>query len=552
MSIQLRHQQIIKILQEDGSADVNRLSIRLGVTGATIRADLRKLESQGYLQRYHGGAMLTEEGQSQDSIVENRKRNIARYAAGLLRDGDSVLFDASTTVRHMVKFMYHLHDLTMFTNGIGLAKELVKNSSNKVVLIGGVLQADGDLVKGLRGFSITDGLNIGKTFISCSGFSFRNGLSTFDVEEAEVMRERIAVAGQVIALIDSSKFGTEGVAPFANLNEVAMVITDDGIDADDIESFRRSGTELVVVGDQGVSNYVRRQREQFTIGFANLDDSSSFAMDVRRSLEAAAERDKIRLIIKSNQLNSERALKNADDLIDEGIDLMIEYHIDERIGGVIMDKFNRHRIPVICIDIPMIGATYFGVDNYNAGLMAGEALGEWIMEHWGGHYDRILILEEPRGGTLTASRIYGQIDGVQKILGKIPDGKRIYLNSGNRIDISRQSVIETLQSYTEYHRLVILPFNDDAAVGAMRAARELKREKDIIIVGQGLAPVARAELRRSDTRIMGSTAFWPEQYGDKVVDLAKKILNGQRVPNAVTMKHTFLTAQNINQFYPED
>ncbi|NSW51136.1 MAG: substrate-binding domain-containing protein [Anaerolineae bacterium] len=550
MSIQLRHQQIIKILQEEGSADVNKLANRLSVTGATIRADLRKLESQGYLQRYHGGAMLTEEGQSQDSLVETRKRNIARYAASLLRDGDSVLFDASTTVRHMVKFMYHLHDLTLFTNGIGLAKELVKNSSNKVVLIGGVLQPDGDLVKGLRGFSITDGLNIGKTFISCSGFTFKNGLSTFDVEEAEVMRERIAVAGQVIALIDSSKFGTSGVAPFATLNEVAMVITDEGIDAEAIEQFRRSGTELVVVNEHGVSNYVRRQRDYFTIGFANLDNSG-FAADVLASLEAAAEKQNIRLIVKNNQLNSELALKNADDLLDEGIDLMIEYHIDERIGGVIMDKFNRHRVPVICIDIPMIGATYFGVDNYNAGLMAGEALGEWIMEHWGGHYDRILILEEPRGGTLTASRIYGQIDGLQKILGKITDGKRIYLNSGNRIDVSKSSVMETLRAYPEFHRLAILPFNDDAAIGACRAARELNREKDIIIVGQGASPITRAELRNQDSRVMGSTAFWPEQYGEKVIDIAKRILDGQRVPNAVTMQHTFLTAKNINQFYPE-
>jgi ribose transport system substrate-binding protein len=340
------------------------------------------------------------------------------------------------------------------------------------------------------------------------------------------------------------------VAPFATLNEVAMVITDEGIDAEAIEQFRRSGTELVVVNEHGVSNYVRRQRDYFTIGFANLDNSG-FAADVLASLEAAAEKQNIRLIVKNNQLNSELALKNADDLLDEGIDLMIEYHIDERIGGVIMDKFNRHRVPVICIDIPMIGATYFGVDNYNAGLMAGEALGEWIMEHWGGHYDRILILEEPRGGTLTASRIYGQIDGLQKILGKITDGKRIYLNSGNRIDVSKSSVMETLRAYPEFHRLAILPFNDDAAIGACRAARELNREKDIIIVGQGASPITRAELRNQDSRVMGSTAFWPEQYGEKVIDIAKRILDGQRVPNAVTMQHTFLTAKNINQFYPE-
>lgn len=552
MSIQLRQQQIIKILQEEGSTNVNELARRLSVTGATVRSDLRKLEQDGVLRRFHGGAMLTKEALGEDSLVETRKKNIAEYASTFIQDGDSILFDASTTVKYITQYIQDLRDLTLFTNGIDMAQELVKNSSNRVILIGGRLQSDGDLVKGIRGFSIMEGLNITKTFISCSGLSLRNGLSTFDVDEAAVMRERISIAHQVIALVDSTKFGKEGVAPFSNLSEISVVITDEGISSEWIQQIRSAGPELAVVDDKGEIKHYSARREKIKIGFANLDTASSFAADVQRSLEEASAKAGFQLSVKNNQLNSELALENANELIDEGIDLMIEYHIDEHIGAVIMDKFIRRHIPVIAIDIPLVGATYFGVDNYNAGLMAGQHLGDWIMNNWHGHYDLVLIMEEPRGGTLPAARTYGEIDGLQKVLGKIPERKRMRLNSGNRIETSRDSVKKALQIYPEFHRFALLGFNDDSAMGALLAARDLNREKDVVIVGQGVAPVIREELRDPKSRIMGSTAFWPEQYGENIIALAKKIIEGERIPNAVTMKHTFITCDNIDKYYPKN
>lgn len=552
MSIQLRQEQIIKILQEEGSTTVNELARRLSVTGATVRSDLRKLEHEGTLRRFHGGATLTKEAMGEDSVVENRKKNIAEYASTFIQDGDSILFDASTTVKYITHFIQELRDLTLFTNGINMAQELVKNTSNQVILIGGRLQIDGDLVKGIRGFSIMEGLNITKTFISCSGFSLRNGLTTFDVDEAAVMRERISIAHQVIALVDSTKFGKEGVAPFADLNEISVIITDEGVSSEWIQQIRAAGVELAVVDDQGDVKHYSARREKIKIGFANLDTTSSFAADVQRSLETASANAGFELSVKNNQLNSELALENANELIDEGIDLMVEYHIDEHIGAVIMDKFIRRHIPVIAIDIPLVGATYFGVDNYNAGLMAGQHLGDWIMTNWHGHYDLVLILEEPRGGTLPAARTYGEIDGLQKVLGKIPERKRMRLNSGNRIETSRESVKKALQIYPEYHRFALLGFNDDSAMGALLAARDLDREKDVVIVGQGVAPVIREELRDPASRIMGSTAFWPEQYGQNIIKIAKKIIEGERIPNAVTMKHTFITCDNIDDYYPKN
>jgi len=103
---------------------------------------------------------------------------------------------------------------------------------------------------------------------------------------------------------------------------------------------------------------------------------------------------------------------------------VIEYQIDEKAGNRIMDRFRQAGIPVIAVDIPMNGATFFGVDNYRAGHLAGVAQGEWIAAHWHGQVDRVIALVEPRAGTLPAARIQGQLDGLQSVVGEVPRTSR--------------------------------------------------------------------------------------------------------------------------------
>jgi ribose transport system substrate-binding protein len=233
------------------------------------------------------------------------------------------------------------------------------------------------------------------------------------------------------------------------------------------------------------------------------------------------------------------------------VDLAIEYQIDEKVGSLIIDKFKRAGIPVIAVDIPMVGATYFGVDHYRAGHMAGVALGSWIVEHWNNSWERLIVLEEQRPGALVAARIQGQLDGLQEIVGNISAAKIVYLDSGNTTEISQANMLAALGRLSGEHRLAIISFNDDAAVGALRAVRQLGREEDVAIVGQGADRIARMEIRNPDSRLVGSTAYWPEKYGEKLLQVATKILNGEPVPPAVYNEHILITQDNIDEFYPE-
>jgi len=146
----------------------------------------------------------------------------------------------------------------------------------------------------------------------------------------------------------------------------------------------------------------------------------------------------------------------------------------------------------------------------------------------------------------------GQLDGLQKILGPLPAERIRSINCGNNCRMSEEQIYRLLQEMPSVHRIAVLCFNDEAALGAVRAARKLGREEDLVVVGQGADRQVRQEIRNPQSRIIGSTAYWPERYGPKLIEIAGKILAGQPVPPAIFNEHVFISRDNINLYYPQD
>jgi len=556
-----RRQRILGLLREQPGVKVTQLAQNLDVSEGTIRNDLTALEEEGHLTRVRGGAILSDGHLVRSSAFMARarvnaaaKQRIGRWAADMVEDGDSILLDASTTVFHMAPFLQEISNLTIVTNGVEVGLTLAQNPSHTVILIGGLLRYNNSSVAGHLGEKILDDLHIKMAFMSCSGFSVETGLTQTDIQEAQLKSRMIRSAERVVALIDSSKFGKVDLTPFASLEHVSQILTDSNVDQRVVEQLRQTCAVLTVCGESTVSSFTPCGEEtaHYKIGFANLSEQIPFAVDVRRGLEQAAQNaSNVDLIVADNQLSGEVALEVSEHLIGKGVDLVIEYQVDEKTGSVIMDKFRQSNIPVIAVDIPMVGATFFGVDNYRAGHLAGIPLGNWVREKWDGQFDRLLVLQEPRSGALPEARIQGQLDGLQEVVGEIPRSKIIYLDSGNTSTVSESQTMAILKEFPEAHRFVVILINDDAAIGALSAARKLGRESDVVIVGQGADRRARAEIRNPASRLIGSTAFWPEAYGERLMDVALKILRGERVPPAVYMDHVFIDTENIDRFYPE-
>jgi ribose transport system substrate-binding protein len=555
-----RRQRILGLLRERPGIRVPELARLLSVSEGTIRNDLRALEKAGELTRVRGGAVVRDGRdfispafRARTEVSATAKKRIARWAAEMVQDGDSVLLDSSSTVFHIASYLLDRSNLTIVTNGIEVAYALAENPTHTIILIGGVLRPDRALTVGYLGEKILENLHIQTAFVSCSGFAVETGLTQVDIQEAQLKSRMIESVERVVALIDSTKFGKVDLTPFATVEQVSHILTDSDVAPRYIDDLRQTSANLTVCGENTTSTYTSTSQEipHYKIGFANLGENMSFPVDVRRGLEQAAQDvSNIDLILADNQLDGEVALRVADRLIAEGVDLVIEYQIDEKAGGLIMDKFKQAGVPVIAVDIPMVGATYFGVDHYRAGRMAGEALGTWIAEHWGGSFDRLIVLEEQRPGALVETRIQGQLDGLQSIVGQISPARTIRLDSGNTSEISQANVWEALERLPDEHHLAVISFNDDAAVGAISAARQAGREEDVVIVGQGADRIARKEIRRPGSRLIGSAAYWPERYGQKLIDVAQAILRGEPVPPAVYNKHILITRDNIDEYYP--
>jgi ribose transport system substrate-binding protein len=561
-----RRQTILRLLREQPGIKVTQMANLLDVSAGTVRNDLNALEEAQKVRRVRGGAVLLEptldhyplDGGPQaaggDVASAEAKRRIARWAAETVEEGDAIFMDASTTVQHMIPYLQQFESLTIVTTGLDTARLLSRHPSHIVILTGGRVGPDGHAIVGDMGLEILDNLHIRSAYISGVGFSPEVGLMERNVEEARLKRAILADMRQIVALVESSKLDKVGAAPIIAAQYLSYLYTDSAITPDCLATLRTAKVNLVVCGQNTVRSYLAHdQGTKYVIGFANQSEQLPFAVDVRRGLERAVKDvADIDLVVADNALSAERALYIADRLIRRKVDLVIEYQIDFKTGSMIMDKFKRAEIPVIAVDIPMVGATFFGVDNYRAGHMAGIALGEWLQEHWAGSFDTLIVLEESRAGSLPEARIQGQLDGLEEIVGPVPEEKRIFLESGNTSSFSEAQVMKVLENDRDGRRFAMICFNDDAAIGALRAARRLgsEREEDVVIVGQGADRRVREELRRENSRIIGSTAYRPERYGEKLLELALKVLNGESVPPAVYIDHVFITPENVEQYYP--
>lgn len=291
-------------------------------------------------------------------------------------------------------------------------------------------------------------------------------------------------------------------------------------------------------------------KSQFRIGYATQGDTE-FAREVNRGLETVAARERVSLITLSNRYSAREALRNAEFLIRERVDLVLEFQTYDRVAPAIGARFLAANTPVIAIEVPHPGATYFGADNYKAGLMGGKALGRWARENWGGGVDQLVLLELPIAGSLLELRLAGMVDGLRLELPHIVATPLVRLDGRGSFD----QVLEVLRKYLRRRkprRTLACAVNDVCAVAALRAFEEAGAPEQCAVMGQNALRAARDELRRPGTMLVGSVAYFPERYGEELIPLALNILKKKPAPTAVFVKHQLLTPRNVDLVYPLD
>jgi ribose transport system substrate-binding protein len=289
---------------------------------------------------------------------------------------------------------------------------------------------------------------------------------------------------------------------------------------------------------------------RFRIGFA-AQGETEFSREVARSVEAVAERENVQLVSMDNGYSARTALRNAELMVNEKVDLMIEFQTFERVAPVISEKFQAAGIPMLAVEVPHPGAVYFGADNYRAGLMGGRALGRWARENWEGRAEQLLLLDLPIAGSLLELRLVGFIDGLRAELPHILDVPMVRLNGRGSPD----QVLDEVRKYLRRcgpRRTLVGTVNDICALAAVRAFEDAGASALCAVMGQNALRAVRDELRRPGTRLIGSVAYFPERYGEDLIPLAMAMLQKRPIPSAIFVKHQLLTARNVDEVYALD
>ena len=179
-------------------------------------------------------------------------------------------------------------------------------------------------------------------------------------------------------------------------------------------------------------------------------------------------------------------------------------------------------VPFVAIDIPHPAATYFGANNYQAGLMRGNYLGRWAKRYWAGEADEVLLIELHRAGSLPKARMRGMSAGIAEVIRLSERCRTISIDGDGQFQTALERVRKHLRE-SRAKRVLVGVANDSSALGVLRAFREAGRASECAIVRRNAEPEARVELRTQNTRLIASVALFPEKYGDALIRLALDI-----------------------------
>jgi ribose transport system substrate-binding protein len=293
------------------------------------------------------------------------------------------------------------------------------------------------------------------------------------------------------------------------------------------------------------------KQKLYRLGYAAQGADYQFSREVSLSLQRAASEEGIELISLDNRYSPKMALRNADLLVREKVDLVIEFQTDETVAPIVAAKYRESNIPLIAIDIPHPGATYYGANNYEAGLIAGRYLGRWVKENWNSVVDEIIMLELGRAGHLPRMRLTGMLVGLNSILPDAKNCRTTYLEGGGELGPSFEVVRRHLRT-SRSRRQLVGGINDPSALGALRAFEEAGRTECCAIMGHNASPEGRAAIREQNSRFLGSIAFFPERYGPDIIRVGLEILSRRPVPPAVFVEHKLITPATVEHYYPYD
>lgn len=251
-----RDTKILEILTETHRIEVSRLAEMLGVSAVTVRKDLDALERRGIIDRERGYAVLrsTDDTSGRLAVHFDAKRRIARAAAGLVGDAETVMIENGSCCCLLAEELtLSRSEVKIVTNSAFIASYVRKNPKAQVIILGGSYQNDSQVLVGPLLRTCAEQFLVDKLFIGADGYSEEQGFTNADLLRAAAVRDMARQAKQVIVVTESDKFGSLGVVPMGLVlgSQVKVVVTDGGIGPAMRSHLERHGVRVIVAGKAG-------------------------------------------------------------------------------------------------------------------------------------------------------------------------------------------------------------------------------------------------------------------------------------------------------------
>ncbi len=253
-----RWQLILRQVRERGVIRVRELVSLTKASAATLRRDVTKLEEMGQLRRVHGGIEVVEAAQQShlatrafgvsQTINATRKRALARAAAAMCQDGESIIINAGSTTWFMAEYLRESR-LQILTNSFPIAQELIATGNNRIVIPGGEIYREQGIILSPFDEDAIQHFTASKMFMSCYAIT-QMGVIEGDPLIARAEAKLLSRAEQLVVLADSSKFEPRGSMAVCQFSRVHTLITDDGAPQALLDQIRSRGVQVIIVGDE--------------------------------------------------------------------------------------------------------------------------------------------------------------------------------------------------------------------------------------------------------------------------------------------------------------
>lgn len=244
-----REKAILELLSEDSGLTSAKICENLGVSIVTIRHDLKSLEEKGLLVRMHGGALPAfHQGilNRQKLEIEN-KRKIARIAAELVNDGDTIMIEAGTTTALIARYLLGKRNIRIVTNNLLILPYIRVNPSINVTFIGGEFRPETESMVGAIALRELEQFHVSIAFVGADGWSLDKGITAHHVEAGEVIKRTAEQADKIVLVADSTKYIQTGYVHVLPLEKLDVIITNKGLEKSIIDDLKESGIKLELI-----------------------------------------------------------------------------------------------------------------------------------------------------------------------------------------------------------------------------------------------------------------------------------------------------------------